>query len=97
MKVKWKIIYYPIGELVDCETGAKRELSAEIRRNHCSIGGRKIIFVFTIASCPAGHGEPAMSAEVPAYFYDDTLEPAPRDSIVEISGCHLHVKEKAPE
>lgn len=92
MKVKWKSIYYPIGELVDCETGKKCELSAEIRRDYCSIDGRKVIFAFINQASQSGHGEPSISANTPAYFYADTLEQAPIDSVVEISECPITLK-----
>ncbi len=80
MKIKWKNVYFPIGEWVD-ENGVKTQVDLNFR---CKHEGRDLICTMIPARCGAGHGEPAMTANVPSFIDAETLAPVEVDGFVDV-------------
>lgn len=70
VKIKWKSIYYPLGEWV-YENGYKCDIKGNFR---CKVDGVKCIVVMKSVTTPSGHGEPSMTSDQPTAIREDTLE-----------------------
>lgn len=80
MKIKWLNVYFPIGEWID-----ERGVTAKIDGNFkCKYQGRDLICAMSPATCGAGHGESAITANVPSFIDAETLEPVEVDGFVEV-------------
>lgn len=79
MKVKWQSVYWPIGKWIN-EAGEDVDIVSGFRAKD---GDREILVVMNNTTSPAGHGEPRISAPIPAYIDAESLDslPEPRNFI----------------
>lgn len=79
MKVKWRSVYWPVGEWVD-ENGEVVDITRGFKAINNSA---EILVVMSNKTSPSGHGEPSITAPVPLYIHAETLEllPLPTDFI----------------
>lgn len=69
-KIKWKEIYYPIGEWIDVF-----ERKVEIEGNFkCIINGIDAICIMNKITTPLGHGESSISSFIPKFYDYETLK-----------------------
>lgn len=76
IKITWKSDYYPLGHWENAN-GQKINLMGNF---HCKRNGQELVCVMQSATCGPGHGEPAITSDVPAFLDAVTLSP------VEIGG-----------
>lgn len=72
MKIKWKNVYYPMGEWVN-EQGEKVEGPKGNFR--ARVGDKVILVIMHAVHTPPGHGESSMTGNQPCYLDQITLEP----------------------
>lgn len=85
MRIKWKVIYNPIGAWFDADNN-----KLDIQGNFwCRRDGVDLICVMTKATAGGGHGEPPITAKTPLLINPLTLE------IVSVSG-YVEVLNKSP-
>ena len=82
VRVKWKPIWYPVGEWVD-EFGKKVVITNNFRFNYNNIPH---ICIFVMVESGGGHGEGSAVGKVPKYFREDTLQESynPADIFVDV-------------
>lgn len=71
MKIKWKSIYYPLGEWNDEECN---EVKIEANNFKAVLKNRDIIVLMVEEEGGGGHGDPRFKGKAPKYIYADTLE-----------------------
>ncbi|MCU2432377.1 hypothetical protein [Enterobacter kobei] len=73
MKVKWRSVYWPIGEWVN-EEGDVVEITKNFRAK--SDDG-EILVVMNNETSGGGHGDPAITSPTPSFIHADTLDSLP--------------------
>lgn len=81
-RVKWKSVYYPIGEWVD-EFGKKVVITDNFRFTY---NNTPHICIFVEVESGGGHGESSVAGKVPKYFREDNLQQSynPSDIFVDV-------------
>lgn len=73
MRVKWRSIYFPIGEWVN-DAGDVVDIVSSFRAKY---GDKDILVVMQESMSPAGHGEPSMTAITPTFIDEKILDSLP--------------------
>ena len=81
MKIRWKNVYFPIGEWID-ESGVTAKITGNFK---CKYQGRDLICTMSQARCDGGHGEPSITANVPSFIDAETLGPVDVDGFVDVA------------
>lgn len=68
MKIKWKSVYWPLGEWQN-EAGDKVEITGNFKAKY---EGKDIIVNMVSQTSQAGHGDPAITASIPSFLDIDT-------------------------
>ncbi|HAS1181951.1 hypothetical protein [Enterobacter cloacae] len=74
MKVKWRDIYWPVGEWVN-EDGDIVEIAGNFR----AISGEDdILVIMNNQTSRGGHGDPPITSPTPSFIHAETLESLPK-------------------